>query len=292
VTNDRIIPWAFVVLLAALTIASPSVAQRGWVSGSVVDSTGASLAYANVWIEGSHLGAMTDKSGAFRFDAPAGRHSVKVGFWYRSVRCEISVTPGEDTELHIVLDEQPALPPESRIVDVPVKPRSGHVTEDQIGQVELYPETSDPVRSGSLEFVMRRTIRERGDSTLVSINAEGRNVTDSETSVCGCLSFWDVRYEFEPEVIDSVRAILWVNTQECGSRMFECESVVLAPGETVTKGLSFAYDTRALPSCTGEVRVTAAFFQGTAGMAWADTRCLVIGPLPILVKSASRSPQQ
>jgi len=110
--NACVMPRVFGPFLAALAIASPSIAQRGWVSGSVVDSTGVPLAYANVIIDGTTFGAMTDKGGSFRIEAPPGRYVLRTLMMdYRKVDLPVAIGLGEDTRVAIVLRDRATYEP-------------------------------------------------------------------------------------------------------------------------------------------------------------------------------------
>jgi len=144
-----------------------------------------------------------------------------------------------------------------------------------------------------MEFVVRYALTEVGDSITAKVVAEGRNVTAERVQVCGCFSFWKVEYGFGPEVRDSVPLggryyykgpVLEVDRQECGSPTLDCESVVLATGESVTREMSFSFATKLFENWTGEVAVTCVFFQGDSGDAWVDTENVVLGPLVVPIR--------
>ncbi len=85
-------------------------AQTGNVGGVVVvESTGAPLQYANVLIEGTSLGSITDKDGRFLIkDVPAGTYSVKVmAMGYEPGRkSSVIVASGKTTEIKFRMREQ------------------------------------------------------------------------------------------------------------------------------------------------------------------------------------------
>jgi len=84
-------------LLASLAFASAAAAQTGTVTGQVTDgASGRPLESAQVYIEGTALGTLTNSTGRYLFvNAPVGEHTViaeLVG--YRSGSETVTVTAG------------------------------------------------------------------------------------------------------------------------------------------------------------------------------------------------------
>ena len=77
---------------------SPFLAKaQGWLSGTVVDSSGAPVAFATVTIDGSKFGTVADENGYFRLQLPEGSHVVRVSHlgyqpWTQSIRLEQALT--------------------------------------------------------------------------------------------------------------------------------------------------------------------------------------------------------
>lgn len=276
-------------------LAAPAAAQRGWISGTVADSLGVPLAYANLFLDGYPFGAMTDTAGTFKFEAPPGRYTLRVmKFGYRNLQLPVAVDRGENVEVHLAL----ALRQEVRRGEL-VEVGMSRVSPDVVSEEELqswgsgvYPESSTPVRSGPLELSVRYLLTEDGDSIGARVVAEGKNVTGDAVTICGCFSFWKVEYSSGPEWCDSIPLggsrpypgrILQVDARECDSPALDCDPVVLEPSESYRRELSFAFRPRDFEVWTGEIHVTCIFFHGRQGGAWGDTERAVLTPLPFRV---------
>lgn len=97
----------FFVVICLGGVITPCMAEDvGSVQGKVVDAvTGQPLAYANVAIQGTNLGVMTERDGAFLISVvPVGRHEVKVSMiGYETIIDGVQVEPGQTTEISIAL---------------------------------------------------------------------------------------------------------------------------------------------------------------------------------------------
>ena len=96
------------MLLVSLLLLAASVhARAGSVSGFVREAaSGEPLPYANVYLEGSDLGAASGDRGYYYIGSvPAGDYEVVASFvGYASARAPVSVTEGEDVKLNLDLD--------------------------------------------------------------------------------------------------------------------------------------------------------------------------------------------
>lgn len=81
------------------------MAQSGTVTGKVTDAqSGEALFRANVFKEGSAMGAVTDASGAFTLSLPAGNHNITVSYLGYSAETQaVTVTAGQAVTLDIAL---------------------------------------------------------------------------------------------------------------------------------------------------------------------------------------------
>ncbi|MBC7187124.1 MAG: TonB-dependent receptor [Calditrichaeota bacterium] len=97
------------IFLLCGVVALPAMAQKyGTISGTVVAAQNRQpIPGASVMLEGTLLGAATDARGTFTLvRVPAGQHTVKVAMiGFVPVRKEVVVRPGEQTELHVTLEE-------------------------------------------------------------------------------------------------------------------------------------------------------------------------------------------
>lgn len=101
--------WRHAVLVMAATLLPAGAAQArqtGSIAVQVVDEiTGQPLASAQVVIQGSQRGGLTDDAGRIVIaDVPAGTHTVQVLFiGYRNESRQVTVTPGETVQVRFAL---------------------------------------------------------------------------------------------------------------------------------------------------------------------------------------------
>ncbi len=181
-----------VALLLLAALAPVASAQTGWIEGRVTDGA-KTIPYANILVAGTRVGVMGDAEGAFRFRAPCGRHTLRIlAMGYGSVDEPVIVRRGETTHVSVVL-ERVEVRQHVKIYPRDAPPVPG-VEQRDFQQIDLtYRASTDTVRHGDLEFAMRYTLAEQGDSVVVNLIAEGRNVSDRSVTVCGCFSFWNTR---------------------------------------------------------------------------------------------------
>jgi iron complex outermembrane receptor protein len=96
--------------LVAVTSAAGQAPRTGAIVGRVVDGdTGEPLPGANLFLEGTVLGAAADRQGRFRIRrVPSGRHILVASMiGYKTERLSIEVRAGEATSLQIILRQSP-----------------------------------------------------------------------------------------------------------------------------------------------------------------------------------------
>lgn len=171
--------WAALLVCAAAFLPSTALAQ---VSGTVVDSLGGAIAGASVSIEGSNAAAVTDGSGAFRFQrVPPGAVTLivrRLGYRQRSV----SVVSGAvgATGMVVSLVAVPEVLPTVEVVRKPEvfdarlegynarrERRVGHfITRDQLDRHDS-PRFADALRT--IPGVQVKPLRGSGGGRTVSI---------------------------------------------------------------------------------------------------------------------------
>ena len=90
---------AVTITITLLFLLTGAMAQSGSISGTVIDGSGASLAGANVMVEGTDLGAATDVGGNYSITGvSAGTHTVTASFvGYQSSSQSVVVGVGNNT---------------------------------------------------------------------------------------------------------------------------------------------------------------------------------------------------
>ncbi|MFQ5627707.1 MAG: carboxypeptidase-like regulatory domain-containing protein, partial [bacterium] len=102
------VPFRFFTILTFLALPGLLFAQRGTISGKVVDSkSGDPLPGASVLVEGLELGAATNIDGEYTIEnVPAGARKVIARFiGYKTSKHTVNVTGGSTRELNFELDE-------------------------------------------------------------------------------------------------------------------------------------------------------------------------------------------
>jgi len=93
------------IIITLLLCASFSFAQTGEIAGMVTDEDGGPLTGANVFIEGTTMGASTDLNGEYVIlNVPEGEFTLMVDYvGYQAEEATVSVLPGETTQQDFVL---------------------------------------------------------------------------------------------------------------------------------------------------------------------------------------------
>lgn len=300
-------------MVVAFATVSTASAQTGYVEGRVTDGT-KPLVYANAILPGIHVGAMTDSSGFFRFRAPCGRYTLRVmHMGYRNSKVPVVIRRDETTRVSIVLDwvevsqtqtivsrwRPPSEDADVRqLVSLPVSDEL-----EAVGRRAGYPgawnyrASTEAVRHDDLELSMRYVLAEEGDSVVVNVIAQARNVSDRTVSVRGCFSLWDTRYRGGPDDFSQMRSgpartpspgtiltTLDVPPLECGGAFLNEERRTLLPGESIARGMTFAFYPNAFREDTGELRVYGAFLTGQSGDRWEDATPIVLGFITVPIR--------
>ncbi len=96
----------FALILAMTFFSFAAWAQRGTVSGKVTDAaSGDPLIGANIILEGTTTGTLSDVDGNFQIALPAGEQTLIVSYvGYATVTQKVTVTSGSDTRLDVALE--------------------------------------------------------------------------------------------------------------------------------------------------------------------------------------------
>ncbi|MEM8566806.1 MAG: TonB-dependent receptor [Bacteroidota bacterium] len=83
-----------------------ATAQDGFVTGTVEDAKGESVAFANVLIEQLKTGSSTDANGSYRISLPPGEYDVQVSaIGFATQRQKVSIQAGSTSTLNFVMSE-------------------------------------------------------------------------------------------------------------------------------------------------------------------------------------------
>jgi outer membrane receptor protein involved in Fe transport len=114
--RQSIFRWALPLAISALVSALPLVAagaqdttQTGSISGRVTDDQGAPLASAQVFIEGTTLGAVTQPNGSYAIArVPVGTRTIRARIiGYRSQTASVTITAGQRSTQNFTLARDP-----------------------------------------------------------------------------------------------------------------------------------------------------------------------------------------
>jgi len=96
-------PSVLVILCCSISVIAQ---QNGRISGKMTDSsTGESLLFANVILEGTVIGTTTDNNGNYSLVVPSGKHTIKFSYiGYKAIFEEVDVEAGQRLELNITLE--------------------------------------------------------------------------------------------------------------------------------------------------------------------------------------------
>ncbi len=262
----------------ALLAPNESVAQRGVVQGRVVDINGTPLAYANVMLQWTTCGAMTNKYGTYVILAPVGPHEVKAHMMgHFSESKHISLDEGDTVVVNFILQRDDDFDRKQVIIIPESRDNLNPVQDDPWP----YDASLEPVRWESLEFEFRYILTQQADSVLVNLVAEARNVTAEPFTVCGRFSFWKATYRISSEVFYEVGKlggrgsydgpVLAVSADGSYSdRRLICHETTIPPGGSIARGMSFSFSAKTFEYWTGEVLVQCFFFAGRNGMQWSE----------------------
>ena len=260
------------------TFAANAHAQRGVIRGHIRDEAGKPLAYANVMLRWTTIGAMTDKSGRYSMNAPVGEHEVvamMMGRLFQSRNVRVANIDTVVVDFALLPDPNP-----QRVVEIPYARRESASNYPSSDDIWPYDAITEPVRFESLELSLRYVLTQQDDSVVVNVVAEGRNVTADPVTVCGYFSF------FDPIFIGAPDSHAWTTNEAPASGIpyikvrgdfiklstFECRSERLDPGEVIAHGMSFAFDPEEFKYWTAELAVDCYYFSGRDGVPWNDIK--------------------
>ncbi len=103
----RWIRFASIVFLVAPLFTSTLAAQTGRIEGTVTDEEGAAVPFANVLIEGTHIGAASNVDGGYTIrNVPPGAYTVRASaVGYRAETASVKVTEGMTATHDFTLSE-------------------------------------------------------------------------------------------------------------------------------------------------------------------------------------------
>ena len=174
--------------LGALLLLPPQFGEAQTVTGSVRDqATGNPVVGAQVFIEGSDLGTLTQSSGRYLLvNVPTGTQTLTVQFLgYRSESVSITVQAGQDIAQDFFLSEQPLQLDELVVTGTAAASRvreignSVGVLDAQVAELQPINNVSDLLRGrvagvviqqGSGDVGTASTIKIRGSSTMRLVN--------------------------------------------------------------------------------------------------------------------------
>ncbi len=288
-------PALLVVAGALVSFAAPDAfAQRGVVHGHIRGVDGAPLAYANIMLEWTTAGAMSDKRGYYSMNAPVGRHVVKAMMMGHITRREaIAVGNGDTVTVDFVLAEDPDYDPSNVIVIDPRQRKPGQPL-DVYEDPWPYDASTEPVHWESLEFELRYVLTQVGDSVIVNVVAEATNRASAPFVVCGRFTFMSAIFVISSEsYTDAARiggrmryegSTLDVPEDSFASPSLECESVQVGPGELIARGMTFSFDPEKFKFWTGEVGTQCYFYAGTDGQAFSEIWRINLGQIRIPIR--------
>ncbi|NIP57411.1 MAG: TonB-dependent receptor, partial [Gemmatimonadetes bacterium] len=130
--------WALIVWATGPQILEAQ--QTGTVGGRVITEGGQPLAGAQVSLEGTSLGSLTNRSGRYLIlNVPAGDYTVRVqSMGYSTVSTQVSVAAGQVTTQDFQLGEEAVALEELRVT---VGSRAAHTAADELPvPVDVFPE--------------------------------------------------------------------------------------------------------------------------------------------------------
>jgi len=133
-----LLTWALIVWATGPQILEAQ--QTGTVGGRVITEGGQPLAGAQVALEGTSLGSLTNRSGRYLIlNVPAGDYTVRVeSMGYSTVSTQVSVAAGQVTTQDFQLGEEAVALEELRVT---VGSRAAHTAADELPvPVDVFPE--------------------------------------------------------------------------------------------------------------------------------------------------------
>lgn len=226
---------ATAALVLLCLVPTSLLAQTGTISGVVYnDKTGQPLAYANVIIVGSNLGAMSLADGKFTINGvPAGTHTLKAMMmgYKAEERPNVVVNAGANTDLTFRLDEtivmktqEIVVTAEKPMVEVTSSETRGSVSSDQLEEMPV----DDVLEAVALKAGIVKTGEDMhvrgGRSGEVQIQIDGVPVDDPlgggtvNVGLLGTSGSEIVSGGMDAEYGDAQSAVINISTKEGGRR--------------------------------------------------------------------------
>ena len=284
-SSIRLYRYGLVVLLMLMCgVAEEALAGIGSLSGRVTDTAGTPIAFANVVVVGTASGAMTDQLGNFMIPSiPSGEHTILIAMmgYPRVERHGVLVKSGWSRSVDFQLERVPT-PPADTVVPLwrPESRRNNDLDKrtsaqrdsivDEIAKRNGVVITDPPgVRLNGVEFYVRYFAESEGDSTVVRVVCERKNVSHDTISEPGAVSFSERRYDIAPEVVATcipvegkwrcpipiLEGLDMKNTNPA----FGHERGPLAPGDTIADTLRFSYETERFRRYPGKLHLQCLF---------------------------------
>lgn len=139
-------------ILAAALLPAAAAAQTGSVTGRVTGEDGSALSGAQVSVQGTGIGGLTNARGAFLLlNVPTGTHTVQVtSLGYETAEATVSVTAGETTVVNFRVGQM-AVAVEG--VAVTVGSRAAHTAADELAvPVDVFTQSEITLASPQLEM--------------------------------------------------------------------------------------------------------------------------------------------
>jgi hypothetical protein len=286
--------WGCVLVSLLAAGMDSALAQRGVVNGQIVERKGFIPGYGSYRLPGTDENASLDKQGRFRIELLPGRYDL-----------DVLVAPGEPVErktvvikanetLDLIITGPEGSGRRSRPTNVEQQTPPGMEIAPMDSVRVIYHPQTEPVIAKSLTFTVRYEMTEVGDSIRVNVIAEGRNSADAPVSTCGCFSFWRIRFGFGPEQVMDIPLAnvkdwytgpkLEVAPVECTTSTLDCAPTTLAPGESVSRSMSFSFRPADFAEMTGELHVRTYYFTGAPGTEWHDAERIDLGTLAVPIR--------
>jgi hypothetical protein len=279
-------------------------AQTGVVEGTVTDGK-RPIPYANLVLQGTWFGAMTDQDGSFRFEVPAGRFWIKaLAYGYFVQDKQLTVRPGETSQVSFLLRSDefvkeevvPRYAPKSAPAANAVDSLIGVVGDQGLGPWDD-PAGASPIRHGAFEYSLRYTLAEQGDSVIVNVIAEARNVSGEPVWWSGYFSFPFARYGFGPDTFPCIRLgasshppegvlipTLEISVAGSVGASIPASRALIEPGGVMARGIAFSFFPNAFRVVTGVETIDCALYLGPAGTRWEDAEFLSLGIIRIPIR--------
>ena len=294
-----LITVAFVVGQGSVVVGET---ETGRLIGSVTDSAGSGLAWANVIVIGTNLGAMTRDKGVFVVRwIPVGRYNIKatmMGF-EPCVKRDIEIRQNEATEVHFTLGR------EHRVPQTTTPPKmltagAGRLARNSLGEVPvdeiIYPDSLTAIRAVGLDFQVKYQVFAEEEVTGVQVAAFGRNNTGENIELCGAFVFVELPFEPSISLVASHQGLghdtgwrylapkLKIGSRIPSTQSLKCKAVVVRPGETIGDTLRFDYTPEPYLEWPGETRFWCLYYYGQDGDPWAETKAVDIGVIVIPIR--------